>query len=294
MPPRVRWWLLPVPFLLAGCLAVMLRVGEPYHEFSVLWRILAPHPRIAAPKASSDYLVCFVSIGGEVEVIPEEGSWDALDRALARLDGDVWVVSAERKRRWPSLMVPSFEVRDDKFLIHLLSPSYGPGGPPAKHGTEADYLAMKSTLRTWVLESTESTAKMIRSRVHRDSITSGTSTSRQPLWNHILLNAASLACLLLLWPSVTSWRSLFQRATFSRRSRVGMCVQCAYALNLTTGSAFKTCPECGTLNPPRPNPPPPQPSSPNSPPAPSSSPTPSEQSAPPPPEPPATTQSPPR
>ncbi len=287
VPPRVRWWLLPVPIVLAACFAAMLQVGEKYHEHSLFWRIVASERFRPRPTVNSLHIMCFVEYAGKVTTLKDD-SFDVLDHALARTDGDVWVVNANQKRRWPCLMIPSFEIHEDTIQVGRLSPSYGPVVSPEvkrKHeDSDKNRDAMQAALESWLLRSDDSEPRLLRASFRSEAITKGEHVSRRPLWSHIALNSGGLGGLVLLPWSIVTWRRCFQRMAFFRRSLAKSCVCCSYSLSNTANSTPTRCPECGTLNPP------PMASAAHS----SSSPAPSAQSAQSPPAPPATTQSPPQ
>jgi hypothetical protein len=281
VPPRVRWWLLPVPFVAFVLFAVALARSYEYRHHSLAWlaidRVWNIPSRMTQPPFAS--LLCLVSESGRVDVIAEEGSWDAIEAALRRGGGSLWLVTATRGSTFHSIVVPSFERVRSRCVI---APAVNSSDPPDEHAIGA--------LRFWIQRSSELAAKDVRRIAHSQAILQETHTELRPLWGNIALNAGLLALLLLLPFSAVAWSNVARYRRFRHRVSAGLCVHCKYMISAPGADAPQTCPECGTLNPPSPIPP--QPSSHSSPPAPSSSPTPSEQSAPPPPEPPATTQSP--
>lgn len=267
VPPRVRWWLLPVPFVAFVLFAVALARSYEYRHHSLAWLAIdrvwnIPSRMTQSPFAS---LLCLVSESGRVDVIAEEGSWDAIEAALRRGGGSLWLVTATRGSTFHSIVVPSFERVRSRCVI---APAVNSSDPPDEHAIGA--------LRFWIQRSSEPAAKDVRRIAHPQAILQGEHVEHRPLWGNIALNAGLVALLALVPVSVTAWLNVLRARRFRHRLELGACVQCTYSMSDHATYGPAKCPECGTLNPPRPNSNPPQPSSPSSPSAPSISPVPFE------------------
>ncbi len=280
--------MLPLPVLGLIALAVAVHHAERFTNQSWFWRSGLWYRANSDQTIHGDsrFLELFLKYDGTVQVTSMEGSWDSFEQYLASVHGEVWSVAVIRCDSFWCVFVPFF--RRSEFTIGYERLSAG-----------RNVYALTNEVRriTEYLNSEQSGRPGIAIRKFMESnrIAPGSHVRYTILWGYAALNATMLASLLLAPWWVQSWLGLPASLRFRRNFPRCRCVSCSYSLKaLASSNSPSRCPECGTLNPPRPNSIPAQPSSPNSPPAPSSSRAPSEQSAPPPPGPPATTQSPPR
>jgi hypothetical protein len=256
MPPKVRWWLLAVPFVFVLCAFLGFQHARRFMDESWWWRetpFYPRHPISTGPSITDHSLKCFVPKSGEVSLVSEDVSWDTLSEVLARRDGAVWVVDIELESTFRCLIVPSFERFTARLLIY-----------PAIDNPDNFDQADEERVRQWMIQDGGEAMCFLRTKEGLDLIRTSELSMMRPLWGYILINAGIFGGILLLPWSIVAWCALANRRRYLARLKTAACVSCRYDLAAQDRTQISRCPECGTLNPPRPPPPsPPAPAPPS-------------------------------
>lgn len=156
-------------------------------------------------------------------------SWDELAKITQQRPGDLVRVHSAVTGRTDGFLFPTRR-RNWPELAWI--------GKPFEAAEEPQ---VRETVATW-LEQTH-----YRSRAALMRMEEPTSI----LWSGYLLNVLAAA---LVWTMVWSWGWALLIPSWIRgaRHRRGVCVRCKYDLSKTRGDSggTRTCPECGTFNPP--------------------------------------------